>query len=262
MDEHGVSAVRQVGRPVAQMSLLEPNDGRVVSKWAALPIYDPDGARLCVWCGERVSSRSRRDTLTCSKRCRQARHRFGAGLRRLERTKQPLRLAYADPPYPGLAGYYEGHPDFAGEVDHQELLERLAGYDGWALSTNARSLPTILQLCGELGLVAENGHDVRVAAWVRGARRTKSKWPLSGWEPVIYAGGRRTTQRDPLVDALVKVGRPRRADPERVIGAKPADFVWWLFGLMNVRPGDQLDDLYPGSGGVGRAMAMLEQASF
>ena len=29
-----------------------------------------------------------------------------------------MRIAYADPPYPGCAHLYRGHPDYAGEVDH------------------------------------------------------------------------------------------------------------------------------------------------
>jgi len=54
---------------------------------------------------------------------------------------RPLRLAYADPPYPGKAYLYRDHPDYGGEVDHAELIERLAAYDGWALSTSAAALP-------------------------------------------------------------------------------------------------------------------------
>jgi hypothetical protein len=36
-----------------------------------------------------------------------------------------LRLAYADPPYPGNAFLYRGHHDHGGEVDHAELIGRL-----------------------------------------------------------------------------------------------------------------------------------------
>ena len=44
-----------------------------------------------------------------------------------------LRLAYADPPYPGQSKrYYGDQPSYAGEVDHAALIERLSGYDGWA----------------------------------------------------------------------------------------------------------------------------------
>ena len=31
-------------------------------------------------------------------------------------------------------------------------------------------------------------------------------------------------------------------------GAKPERFCIWLFEVLNVRPGDTLDDLFPGSG--------------
>ena len=116
-------------------------------------------------------------------RCRQARHRFlrAAGQAGPVAGGRPLRLAYADPPYPGKAWLYRGHPDYAGEVDHAALIRRLAGYDGWALSTSAEALPGVLALCPP---------GVRVAAWHRGERPTASRWPLHAWEPVIYAGGR------------------------------------------------------------------------
>jgi hypothetical protein len=43
---------------------------------------------------------------------------------------RPLRLAYADPPDRGNVGLYRDHPHYGGEVDHAELIERLAAYDG------------------------------------------------------------------------------------------------------------------------------------
>ena len=114
-------------------------------------------------------------------RCRQARHRFlrATGQAGPVAAGRPLRLAYADPPYPGKAWLYRGHPDYAGEVDHAALIRRLAGYDGWALSTSAEALPGVLALCPP---------GVRVAAWHRGERPTASRWPLHAWEPVIYCG--------------------------------------------------------------------------
>lgn len=253
MTDGGVRLIQS--RSAAQLSLLEPTAG--AASWAPVVQLGPDGSRLCVWCNGPIPWRARRDSITCSKRCRQARHRFGAGLRRLPVTDAPMSIAYADPPYPGKAEYYRDHKDYGGEVDHRELLARLgAEYpDGWALSTSARALPVICAVAVELQL------EVRVAGWYRGARTTRSRWPLSAWEPVLYAGGRREVQDAPPLDALYKISRPRRADPARVIGGKPADFVWWLFDLLGVLPGDRFDDLYPGSGGVGRAFAMLEQAA-
>ena len=38
----------------------------------------------------------------------------------------------------------------------------------------------------------------------------------------------------------------------RVIGAKPAAACRWIFSPLDAAPGDMLDDLFPGSGAVGR----------
>lgn len=36
-----------------------------------------------------------------------------------------MRIAYADPPYPGQARkHYGQHPDYAGEVDHNDRSRR------------------------------------------------------------------------------------------------------------------------------------------
>lgn len=205
--------------------------------------------RECSWCEGPIPTGARRDAKYCSKRCRQAAHRFQRGCVERARAATPMRLAYADPPYPGLAKrYYAEHPDFAGEVDHDELVRHLAStYDGWALSTSALALPKILARC-----VAED-LDVRVAIWHRGARPGSSRWPRNAYEPVVYAGGRRLARDDQPDDVLTYHARPRTTDPRRVIGTKPAEFLWWLIDLLDARPGDQLDDLFPGSGGLERA---------
>jgi hypothetical protein len=200
---------------------------------------------ICAWC-EKALGNVRRDAITCSKRCRQARHRFGAEASRRTYATLPMRWAYADPPYPGLAArYYEAHPDYAGEVDHVALLSRLQEFDGWALSTSSRALPVVLVDARRLR------PDVRVAAWFRGARNVAAFRPLQAWEPVVYAGERR--HNITRSDALVHVARARTSDPRRVIGAKPASFCYWLFDLMGALPGDSFADLFPGSGGVSRA---------
>jgi hypothetical protein len=214
-------------------------------------------SRRCSWCERPIAPAARRDALTCSTRCRQARHRFSRAVGRGVGSGHPLRLAYADPPYPGLARkYYAEHPDFAGEVDHAELIRRLSTYDGWALSTSARALPDVLASCPP---------GVRVAAWFRGERPTRSAGPLNAWEPVIFHGGRpQLVAVEPgpgdvsvlparRVDALIHVSRPRTTDPRRVVGAKPAAFIRWVFDLLGAAPQDTFDDLFAGSGGVARA---------
>jgi hypothetical protein len=159
----------------------------------------------------------------------------------------PLRLAYADPPYPGNARLYKGHRDYAGEVDHTALIGRLSAYDGWALSTSAAALPAVLALCPP---------GVRVAAWHRGARPAANWQPVSAWEPVIYVPARPV---DPAhgrrADSLVHGMSAMTTLPGRVTGTKPAAVCAWIFGLLGAAPGDSLDDLFPGSGAVTRAWA-------
>jgi hypothetical protein len=132
----------------------------------------------------------------------------------------------------------------------------LSTYDGWALSTSAAALPVVLGLCPP---------GVRVAAWHRGERPTASYWPLNAWEPVIYCGGRpgdpsRATGAARRVDSLVHGVSPLTTLPSRVTGTKPAAFCRWLFELLGAAPGDTLDDLFPGSGVVGRAWAVYARA--
>ena len=218
----------------------------------------PGGTRrICAWCEKPIPERARRDAVCCSVRCRQARHRFLRAVTYADSVApgRPLRLAYADPPYPGNASLYRDHPDYGGEVDHAELIGRLAAYDGWALSTSAAALPAVLALCPP---------GVRVAAWHKGERAARSRCPLNAWEPVIYHGGRQLIR-----DA----GEPRRTDsivcgvsavttlPGRVIGAKPAAVCRWIFDLLGADPGDTLEDLFPGSGAVSRAWAAFTDPS-
>jgi hypothetical protein len=164
-----------------------------------------------------------------------------------------LRLAYADPPYPSNASLYRDHPDYGGEVDHRELLARLAAYDGWALSTSAAALPSVLTLCPP---------GVRVASWYRGPRAVPSWQPVSAWEPVIYLPGRPVDPADGLrTDALVHGIAPMTTLPGRVVGTKPAVFCRWVFELLGAAAGDSLNDLFPGSGAVGRAWAVFTNTS-
>lgn len=105
---------------------------------------------------------------------------------------------------------------------------------------------------------------VRVAAWHRGQRPARSWWPQSAWEPVIFRGGRPV---DPLtgsvrrVDSLVHKVTAMTTLPGRVIGTKPAAFARWVFDLLGAQPGDQLDDLYPGSGAIAHAWSAFTSQS-
>lgn len=164
-----------------------------------------------------------------------------------------MRFAYADPPYPGQARkHYGDHPDYGGEVDHAKLLERLVREypDGWALSTGAKWLRPVLLLCPP---------DVRVLSWVKTMAPPFSIRVQWSWEPVILCGGRPyeggpRTVRDSLVcHPQEQMYKP--LEPGDVIGRKPTQFCRWVFECLGSVPGDTLDDLFPGSGVVGREWA-------
>jgi hypothetical protein len=154
-----------------------------------------------------------------------------------------VRLAYADPPYPGSAHLYADHADYAGEVDHEALVAELQAFDGCALSTSSKALRFVLALCPP---------GVRVVVWINHAI-------TYSWEPVIVAPARPVSGvRDWLrCEPDGYTFRPRPAT--YVIGQKPEPFCRWVFAWLGARCGDTLADLFPGSGSVGRAWARFAE---
>jgi hypothetical protein len=153
-----------------------------------------------------------------------------------------MRLAYADPPYPGRAHLYVDHPDYAGEVDHRELALTLATqYDGWALSTSAAALPEVI------GYLAEAGaHGTRLLAWVKHTVTVS-------WEPVIVCPARKPEGVRDWIQVEPDSYQWREKPESYVIGQKPEAFCMWLFEWLGAEADDELDDLFPGSGNVGKA---------
>lgn len=149
-----------------------------------------------------------------------------------------MRFAYADPPYPGMANLYPEKQ----EVDHARLIAELeADYDGWALSTHVPGLRVVVPLLPE---------RARICAWVKPFASFKPGALLQyAWEPVIVAPVRKPTQSVPdWCSAGITLMRG-------MVGAKPADLAYWIFAAAGLEPDDELVDLYPGSGAVGRAWA-------
>lgn len=156
-----------------------------------------------------------------------------------------MRLAYADPPYPGKAHLY---PEKT-EVDHVELIAKLEEYDGWALSTDEKSLRYVLGLCPP---------KVRVLAWCRGNGGFGGAGnPLLSWEPVLCSPAR--TRGVSHVYAHFVGGAPiGRAQVDGLTGQKTAGFCEWVLRCMGFCPGDEVDDLFPGTGIMGRTVSALE----
>lgn len=161
-----------------------------------------------------------------------------------------MKFAYADPPYIGQAKrHYQ-----CDEIDHKDLVECLVAEfpDGWALSASSPSLEYLLPLCPR---------GYRVGVWCKDFCAFKRNVrPAYAWEPVIFYGGRnpmnghraiiperngkQTTPKDFIVCPItLKKG---------LVGAKPEKVCRWILELLNVQSGDEVIDLYPGTGVMGR----------
>lgn len=149
-------------------------------------------------------------------------------------------FAYLDPPYIGCAHRYPENE----EVNHAELIAKTIDEfpDGWALSLHSPSLKTILPMCPD---------DVRVMAWVKPFAVFKPNVnPAYAWEPVIVRGGRkRTREQDTVRDWIAEGITLQRG----MVGVKPDVFCFWLFEVLGMQPGDELVDVFPGSGAVTNA---------
>jgi hypothetical protein len=197
----------------------------------------------CAWCNGLVPATSRADTRFCSRRCRQAAFRIRRSAPAALLTDRRLVMAYADPPYPGLAAkYYAGHRDYRGEVDHAVLLSRLeerrksGEIAGWAVSTSSAAARQILSLSPE---------GAKLCVWA------KQVGPGNGnrhdfWEALVVVPGRPWR----LGFSNVLIAATARGGHDRLIGRKPLKFCAWLFDALGMRAGDGFEDLFPGTGTV------------
>ena len=154
-----------------------------------------------------------------------------------------MKFAYADPPYLGQGSRLYDDSTYDHPDAHQLLVLRLcAEYpDGWALSLSTPSLRVILPMCP---------NDARIGAWVKPFAVFKPNVnPAYAWEPVIFRGGRnRDRTEDTIRDWHQEEITLRRGLP----GAKPPGFAHWIVALLgaDVRKGDTIDDLFPGTGAM------------
>jgi hypothetical protein len=159
-----------------------------------------------------------------------------------------MRIAYADPPYPGQAKrHYGDHPDYAGEVDLATLVDELLTFDGWCLHTSSVALSAILSF-----LYAGEHGDYRVMAWVKPFAAFKKNVPVAyAWEPVLVKAARKPVVKPGMTyrDFISEPITMRR----ELVGAKPERVCRWLFEVMGCEPEDELYDLFPGTGAVTRA---------
>ncbi len=158
-----------------------------------------------------------------------------------------MKIGYSDPPYIGCAHLYKDHPDYAGEVDHAALIERLqTEFDGWVL--HASATPHSMAILAPL--VESTG--ARWCTWVKGFAAFKRNVSVAyAWEPVIIKPARKPVVSKRLVmrDWIQESITLKRG----LTGAKPEAVCHWAFELVGARPDDELHDLFPGTGAVERA---------
>lgn len=181
-----------------------------------------------------------------------------------------MKLVIADPPYPPFNGaggrknrasrwygtgqrsttdrpadVHPGAADWDDPARHRSLLvELLDTSEGFAIATS----PDGIAAYGPLPAAA------RIMAWLKpnaqpGAHRLRSLWePVILYPPV----GRRTNRGGvgSVPDTLVApVGRGAFR------GAKPEAWTHWVLDALTYRDGDEVVDMFPGSGIVGQAVA-------
>ncbi len=170
-----------------------------------------------------------------------------------------MKFAYADPPYIGQAKKHYSHDPRCAEVDHEALIEKLMDEfpDGWALSASSPSLKIIIPMCPA---------GFRIAVWCKSfCCFKKNVRPAYAWEPVIFYGGRNPTKGH---KALIPEKNGKQTTPKDfilepitlrkgLVGAKPEKVCRWILDLLNFQFGDEVVDLYPGTGIMGKVVASL-----
>ena len=188
-----------------------------------------------------------------------------------------MRLCIADPPYLGRAAVWYGdgmalsqlgrnhggtanvtgpkpadhHPD-AAEWDsinkHAELVARLIDeYDGWAVAMAHDNLRDYLPL-------VPRGVPLRIGVWRKPQNMPSGARVLNTWEPVIVRipeGRRASNGAKVFPPDSISVGRLNNGFP----GAKPRAWTRWVLDMLGYQDGDEVDDLFPGSGAVAAEIA-------
>ena len=180
-----------------------------------------------------------------------------------------MKLCIADPPYLGRAvrfygeggcgigngeGQADNHPDaylWDEPETHKNLVKKLEeNYDGWAIAMSVHSLSTYLSI-----IETDSRNGIRVCVWHKPSAVTSGNRITNHWEPVLI--------RVPETRKGWKSGAPRVKDiatfnsPKvNFMGAKPVEWTHWILDLLGYQEGDEVNDLFHGSGAVTHALSI------
>ena len=176
-----------------------------------------------------------------------------------------MKIAIADPPYLGRAnrwygdgcgdGYGLGRADShskAKEWDNPETHKNLVkdlneNYDSWAIALTVHSLSTYLNV-----IETDSRNGIRVMSWIKPSAVTSGSRITNSWEPVIikvHKSRRGWAKGVRMNDYLMAT--PLRSG---FIGAKPETWTHWILDALGYEEGDQVTDLFAGSGAVENAI--------
>lgn len=157
-----------------------------------------------------------------------------------------MRFVYADPPYFGMGKkMYQKHHDeafiFDDRMTHIDLMINLNNeYDGWALSCNPRDL---------VWLLPEAPDKTRVAVWVKPYAQIRPVMTQYMYECVLFKTNKKLGSRKPMVKDWLMTSPTRKTGLQ---GAKPDEFNKWILDLLGYENGDELVDLFKGTGSMER----------
>jgi hypothetical protein len=173
-----------------------------------------------------------------------------------------MKFAIADPPYLGRAERWYGadgcgngrglgkadeHPEahiWDSPKAHLDLIEQLqTEFDGWAIALSVHSLSTYMQ-----AIETDSRNGIRVMSWIKPSSVPSGNRIASTWEPVIVkvpssrrSHGKGKSMKDHIVVNPLRSG---------FVGAKPPAWTEWVLDAMGYQQGDEIVDLFNGSGAV------------
>lgn len=182
-----------------------------------------------------------------------------------------MKLCIADPPYLGRAvrwygiggcgdGYGKGqadqHPNahiWDSPETHKRLVQTLEkSFDGWAIAMSVHSLSTYLDV-----VETDSRNGIRVCVWHKPSSITSGNRIVNNWEPVLI---RVPQDRKGYKSGLARTHDVLTANPPRknFRGAKPHEWTKWVLDLLGYQEGDQVVDLFHGSGAVSEVLRQIQ----
>ena len=176
-----------------------------------------------------------------------------------------MRLAIADPPYLGRADTWYGnnhnlgtgcypadkHPKahiWDNPQTHIDLARNLNdNYDGFAIACTPHSLSTYLSV-----LETGSSTGIRVMAWIKPNAMPGGNRLTLSWESVIIKmiADRKGRNKGKHMRDYHIAPAPRK----NFTGSKPESWTHWLLDAIGYQKGDEVIDLFKGSGSVDTAI--------